>query len=225
MAKFGRIGLFGRSQSGKSTMMDRILRHHRRVILYDALPARAANAAQEGYTQITSVSDLIAAVQANYWDGFRYWFKPDDDEDFLVLALSDISKFLVDHQNQNAERYGLANIPELTLAVDEMADCFPNHNLPKKLNGFSRMCRSGRHSRIHLVGATQRPAEVSTKFRGQLEKRFLFNLTDPPDLRAVAEMGAARGRELADAVSLLKTLEYIRMENGAYTRGKLTFPG
>lgn len=225
MAKFSRIGLFGRSQSGKSTIMDRILRGHRRCILFDALPTRAPSAAAQGYTHVTHINDLIAGIQANYWNGFRYWFQPEDEEDHMVLSLSDVSKFLIDYQNQMIKQYGADGTPEVTLAVDEMADCFPNYSLPKKLNGFSRMCRSGRHSRIHLVGATQRPVNVSTNFRGQLEKRFLFNLPEPADLRIVAEMGGFRGRQLAEAVSRLLPLEYIRMENGQYTKGKLTFPG
>ncbi|MBL4791256.1 MAG: hypothetical protein JKY60_20165 [Kordiimonadaceae bacterium] len=224
MSKFERIGLFGKSQSGKSTMMDRILRGQPRVILFDALPARAENASREGYVKIETMIELQEAVRRNYETGFRYWFKPENDEDFLVLALSDLSKFMIDHQDQYAAKYGLKNIADLVFAVDEMADCYPNHALPKKLNGFSKMCRSGRHSRIHLIGATQRPAEVGTKFRGQLEKRIFFTLTEPADLRAIADIGGAQGRMLAEAVSQLKALEYIRMENGTYTNGKLTFP-
>jgi DNA helicase HerA-like ATPase len=225
MARFSRIGLFGRSQSGKSTLMDRALRGHKRVVLYDALPARAKTAQAEGFIKIESISDLMEAVRETYRHGFRFWFKPEDDEDYLVLSLSDLSKFLIDHQNQHGERYGWDKVPDMTLAVDEMADCFPNHTLPKHMNGFSKMCRAGRHSSIHLVGATQRPAEVSTKFRGQLEKRFLFNLTEPRDLKAIEEMGGSDGKRLAEAVRRLPVLEYIRMEGGTYTKGKLTFPG
>lgn len=223
MARFARCGLFGRSQSGKSTLLDRMLRGHRRVILSDALPGRAKTAQAEGFTRIESFAEVMDAVRESYSHGFRIWFKPDDDEDYMVKALSDLSKFLIDHQNQHGERYGWDKVPDMTFAVDEMADCYPNHALSKSLNGFSRMCRSGRHAHIHLVGATQRPAEVSTKFRGQLEKRFLFNLTEPRDLKAIEDMGGTDGKRLAEAVRQLPALEYIRMEGGTYTRGKLRF--
>lgn len=223
MNRYGRIGIFGRSQSGKSTIMDRMLRPHKRVILFDALPARAKTTSDEGYQKIEHIGELREAVKANYGTGFRYWFKPENDEDYLILSLSDLSRFMIDFQDQMAERYGLENIPEMMLGVDEMADCYPNHTLNKKLNGFSKMCRSGRHSKIHLIGASQRPAEVSTKFRGQLDRRFLFSLTEPADLRAVEDMGGRDGKKLAEDVLRLQALEYIRMENGGYMRGKLTF--
>jgi len=223
MAEIARFGFFGRSQSGKSTILDRIMRPHKRVVLFDPLPARASNAAAEGFAKIEHISELQRAVQANYETGFRFWFKPENEEDFLQQSLSDLSYFLINHQDQYAERYGYGNIPEILFGVDEMSDCFPNQLLKKDCNGFSKMCRAGRHSLIHTLGATQRPAEVSTKFRGQLNRRYLFNLTEAADLRHVEEIGGIHGKELALAVSRLKSLEFIRMENNTFTPGKLTF--
>lgn len=222
MINYQRIGIFGRSKSGKSTLMDRMLRGHKRVILFDAIDERAATARKEGFTEVTCLNELQDRVNDTYSTGFRYWFHPSYDCD-LIGALSDLSLFMLDIQTQYAERNGTSSRPGLMLAVDEMADCFPNYSMKKGQGQFENMCRMGRHKGIHLIGATQRPAEVSTKFRGQLEKRFLFNLTEPADLRAVTDMGGAQGKELAEAVRLLKPLDYIRMEGGEYSSGKLSF--
>jgi hypothetical protein len=44
------------------------------------------------------------------------------------------------------------------------------------------------------------------------------------DLDAIEAWGGKKdGKQLREAVRLLERLEYIRMENGAYTRGKLRF--
>lgn len=217
-----RIGIFGRSKSGKSTLMNRLMRSHRRTILFDHVAERAGTAAQEGFTEVQNLDDLQELVDAGYGQGFRLWFRPNFRLD-LVQALSDLSDFMMDIQEQFADRHSVAARPSLMLAVDEMANCFPNHALKKDQDMFSVMCREGRHKGIHLIGATQRPAEVSTKFRGQLEKRFIFNLTDAADLEAIEKMGGRDGRDLAEAVRLLHPLEYIRMENGSYTSGKLVF--
>jgi len=222
MAEFNRIGIVGRSQSGKSTLMDRILRNYRRVILFDAIDERAATAAVEGYTEVDNINTLQDLVDRNYADGFRYWFHPPYDGD-LPLYLSDISAWLLDIQSQHAKQFGETTRPAIALAVDEMADCFPNQAQKADRDRFSVMCRSGRHKGIHLIGATQRPAEVSTKFRGQLNKRFIFNLTEPRDLQAVAEMAGADGAVIAEQVRQLAPLEYIRVEGTSYTSGKIHF--
>ncbi len=222
MIDCARYGLFGKSKSGKSTMMNRLIRNHKRVILFDAIDERSADARKEGLTEVTCIDELQDLVNDNYETGFRYWYHPHYEVD-LVQALSDLSLFMLDIQTQFADQYGTKGRPSLMLAVDEMADCFPNHTMKKGQDSFSSMCRMGRHKGIHLIGATQRPAEVSTKFRGQLEKRFIFSLQEGVDLEAIERMGGTDGKQLAEAVRLLKPLEYIRMENGIYTKGMLRF--
>jgi len=217
-----RFGLFGRSKMGKSTYMDRAIRHHNRTIVFDAIEERAENARRERLERVTCINELQDRVNQNYASGFRYWFQPDAMDD-LVQSLSDLSLFMLDIQTQYADMHGVKKRPSLLLAVDEMADCFPNHTQPKGKDAFSSMGRMGRHKGIHLFGAAQRPAEVSTKFRGQLEAMVFFNLKIPADLEAVEKIGGRDGKALAEEVRLLKPLEYIRMENGEYTFGKLTF--
>ncbi|WP_417456165.1 hypothetical protein [Kordiimonas sp.] len=222
MTNYWRAGLFGRSKSGKSTLMDRMIRNHNRAIVFDAIDERAANAAREGLVEVTHIGELQERVRDSYLDGFRFWFHPHYEVD-LVQSLSDLSKFMLDIQTQFGDHYGTDKRPSLLLAVDEMADCYPNHTMKKGQDAFSNMCRMGRHKGIHLIGASQRPAEVSTKFRGQLERRFLFNLTEPADLRAITEMGGTQGADLAEAVRCLKPLEYIDCHVGEYRHGRLTF--
>jgi len=220
MISYQRIGIFGRSQSGKSTLLDQIMRKHKRAVLFDAIDERATVAAREGYTEVTDINELQERIDRDYASGFRFWFHPAYDAD-LVQSLSDLSTLLLDIQTQYADLHGTANRPSIALAVDEMADCFPNHILRKGQDAFSNMCRMGRHKGIHLIGASQRPAEVSTKFRGQLEKRFIFSLTEPRDLEVVEKMGGVNGKEFSETVRLLRRLEYIRLENGELTFGDI----
>ena len=219
--KFEKVGIFGRSQSGKSTLMDRLLRPMQRLILFDSeVDSREVSAKREGLVHIADIDTLQSYIADNYHIGFRIWFEPTSD---YVQSLSDLSDVMIDFQKQYKEQYGRENRPALTLAVDEMADCYPNHTLSKSQSGFDTMCRRGRHNGIHLYGASQRLQEVSTKFRGQLDKRFIFSLQEARDLGVIREMFGADGREIAELVRKLPQLEYIKYHNNIYTMGKITF--
>ena len=222
---YPRIGCIGQSGSGKSTIADRIAWHFPRVILFDVVESRTDAAKEQGYTKIESFNDLRRYVVDHYSKGFRVWFCPDVDDDDLPLMLSDLSFFILDLQSQYIKAFGKPDLPEIMLYVDELADSFPNYGLKKDQQGFAKMCRKGRHNNVTLVGASQRFAEVSTKFRGQLTTRFLFKMTDPADLKMIEELGGAEhGKMLAQEVRKLPPLHYIRMENATFKRGVLTFP-
>jgi DNA helicase HerA-like ATPase len=218
-----KMAIVGRSGYGKSSMMNRVMRKHKRVILFDHVDERDTEAKREGFTEVRDFNQLQDLVDRHYKTGFRYWFHP-DFRDNLIKHLHNLSDFMLDIQADYGRTYGVQNRPSLMLAVDEMKNSFPNHALKKDEDMFSYMCSEGRHKGIHLIGATQRPAEVSTKFRGQMEKIIMFNLNLGNDLDAIEAWGGKKdGKQLREAVRLLERLEYIRMENGAYTRGKLTF--
>lgn len=219
---YERTGIAGRSQSGKSSLMDIMLREFPRSVLFDTNDERAEVARKEGFTCVTSIMELQRKIDAGYVDGFKLWYLPEDEPDD-IKALHNLSLLLWNIQTQEGEKYGKDKRPDIVLAVDEMADCFPNYSMKKDQNHFELMCRKGRHKGIHLIGATQRFAEVSTKFRGQLSKRYFFNLTEPADLKVIKEIGGSQGNQLSLAVQELQTLEYIRMENSTYTNGKIVF--
>jgi len=220
--KYGRIGIAGRSQSGKSSFLDRMLRPHKRVVLFDTNDERAPVAKKEGFKRVSSIMELQERIDRKYAKGFKLWYLPEDEPDD-IQALHNLSLALWNIQSEEGSARGSQNRPDIVFAVDEMADCFPNHHMKKDQDHFSLMCRRGRHKGIHLIGATQRFAEVSTKFRGQLNKRFLFNLTEPADLDVVRKLGGEHGKQLVQEVLNLPALHYIKMENNTFTDGKVTF--
>ena len=245
MIDFQKIGIVGRSKMGKSTYMDRAIRAHKRLIVFDTVDERAETATNERLIEVRSMDELQNLIHKNYHRGFRYWFHPERRSD-KIKALAELSDCLLETQSNFAddrrlrinqkladgipltpsEKLPINEVrPSLMLAVDELATCVPNHSMKKESDDFELLCREGRHKGIHLVGAAQRLAEVSTKFRGQIEKWVFFNLKIAVDLDAVAKMGGLKdGARLADAVGSLLPLEFIRMENREYTKGKITFP-
>jgi len=223
-----KICIYGRSGMGKSCLMNRLVRSHRRVILFDHIEERSTEAQKEGFQEVTCLKELQDLIEKNYRKGFRYWYHPNFREG-LVKRLSELSDLLLHIQ----EEYGktlkeagksIKNRPSLMLAVDELKASAPNRALKDDEDMFSFMCSEGRHKGIHLVGATQRPAEITTKFRGQMEDYYIFNLQEPRDYDAIEALGGKKhGKELAEIVRELKPLEYIRMHSNVFTKGKITF--
>jgi len=208
-----RIGLYGASGSGKSTLMNMLLRPARHLVVFDYLPTRRETAGAEGLTEVSSLEDLRDAIADGYAAGFRLWYRPPIEGQ--AEALHKLSLLLWAIQ---APRYDRGReIPQITLAVDEMSQSFPVASLPRNCRAFYRICSAGRHYRFNLVGATQRPAQVNTEFRGNLDARYFLRLTEPADLDAVEKTA---GREIAMMVAQMPNHHFIRQADGRFTTGQ-----
>lgn len=207
-----RIGIYGASGSGKSTLLNMLLRPVRHLVLFDYMPTRREHCGPENLTEITSLVELRDRIADGYGLGFRLWYRPPIEGQ--IEALHKLSLLLWSIQSR---RYDEGKpIPPITFAVDEMSDPFPVTSLPNNLRGFYRMCKAGRHYRFNVVGATQRPAEVSTTFRGNLDTRFYLRLNEPADLDAVDKTA---GREIRDMVAGMPNYHFIRQSEGQFTTG------
>ena len=105
----------------------------------------------------------------------------------------------------------------VTLLVEELNLSFPVTALKAEINGFAELCSRGRHYKIDLIGISQRPAEVSTRFRGNESERYIFPLADPRDL---ATASAMLGGQHKEALRTLKVHQYLRWRDGAISTGK-----
>jgi len=103
-------------------------------------------------------------------------------------------------------RKGKCPQQQILLVVEEMAVSFPSEKLPADLWGMIEMCERGRHSGIEVIGTTQRPASVSTKFKGLAEETFCFRLTLENDVNAVSTY---IGKQHAPTIINLNKFEYL----------------
>lgn len=206
MSSGTRIGIFGQSGSGKSAKMDEMIKDKPDLICFDRLITRKPFATWARLKHITRLDQLINHVTSNYGKGCRVWYQPEmgrEEEDF-----SDLCKFLIQFQghifNQGVDPR------HICLAADEVSNILPVHGLPKKLNGGSLICKEGRHYNINLIGATQRPAQVSTEFRGNLDIRYILRLSEPNDLDAIIDMTGIK--ELGAAVRDMPKFMGVRVD-------------
>ena len=67
----------------------------------------------------------------------------------------------------------------MTLVVEEMNLSFPVAGGVHKCTGFAEICSRGRHYGIDVIGASQRIAEVDTRFRGNCTESVVLRQEDP----------------------------------------------
>ena len=211
----GRIGVWGRSGSGKSTYVKRLIRGRRRLVIFDPLaeygPELAIRSVE--HRRADSLDDVRKAI-ASDWTGFRVAYVPPAGKE--AQALSALSKLLMAAQKpfkDGRSRMGL------TLVVEEMNLSFPVSGGAQKAPGFADICSRGRHYGIEVIGVSQRIAEVATRFRNNCTETVVLAQKGPRDIdAAAAEIGGDRR-----LVTGLQNLEYIHEKAGQITRGKLTF--
>jgi DNA helicase HerA-like ATPase len=86
---------------------------------------------------------------------------------------------------------------QMTLVVEEIQISFPNEKLPATARGFEAMCQRGRHWGVNVIGVTQQPATVSTRFRGNCAETHIFKLDWHTDIEAVGRMiGPANAKKI-----------------------------
>lgn len=206
----GRIGVWGRSGSGKSSYAKRLLKGRGRVVIFDPLDEYG----REGFKTVRSVDAVRMAMRKN-WSGFRVAYVPPAGGE--ARALSALCRLLFAAQapyRQSGRGQGI------TLVVEEMNMSFPVAGGDKICPGFAEVCSRGRHYGIEVIGLSQRIAEVSTRFRGNCTETVCFAQKGPRDLKAASdELGVAVTR-----VQALENLSYLHEQAGSVTEGKITFP-
>ena len=212
------ISIFGQRGAGKSTLMNQIIKPLERVILFDYLETRAENAKKMGFVKICNIDALISKIKLNYGIGFKVWYQPPEEQKDQEKALSKLSYALWDMQKRQLKKTG--SVPMITLAIDEMSLVFPVTKLPDDIRGFNLLLTGGRHYGFNIIGASQRPAQVSTEFRSAAEVKYFLQLSEPRDLDVV---GNTAGKETIEKVKNLKKLEFLRYQMGKISTGKTSF--
>lgn len=205
----GRVGVWGRSGSGKSSYVKQRIKGARRVIVFDPMAEYGA----QGFKTVRTVAAVRDAMRAN-WSGFRIAYVPPAGAE--ARALSALSELVLLAQS-GFKSSGRGD--RLTLIVEEMNTAFPLAGGVEKAKAFAEICSRGRHSGIEVIGVSQRIAEVATRFRGNCTETVVFIQKGPRDMAAAAaELGIK-----PDQVASLKPLHYLTEVNGTITPGVVTF--
>ena len=206
----GRVGVFGASGSGKSSYVKRLIKSAPRVVILDPMDEYAA----EGAIRCTTIAQ-VQQVMAQGFNKFRIAFAPPSGNE--AVALNRLSHLCLAAQ---APFKGKLRGSELVLVVEEMNTSFNVYaGENKKLRAFAEICSRGRHSFIHVIGVSQRLAEVSTRFRGNMTECVAFRQQGRNDIAAAMDATGATKAQITG----LKNLSYLRSIAGEITEGEIKF--
>ncbi len=219
LSNVGRIGVWGRSGSGKSSYVKNLIRDRKRMVIFDPLAEygkELARLATVEHNHRAALDDVRKKMLAN-WAGFRVAYVPPAGRE--PDALSALCRLLLAAQQPFKD--GQAGGKPLTLVVEEMNLSFPVSGGAQKCPGFADVCSRGRHYGIEVIGVSQRIAEVATRFRNNCTETVVLAQKGPRDIEAAAnEIGGDR-----KAVTSLANLEYLHENKGDVRKGQIAFKG
>jgi len=209
--------IYGFRGMGKSSLGKQMMGAYDRALVLDP---QGEYAYLPGFKSV-AWSDIPAAIKQ---PKFKLSYKPKRGS--APEALHHICEKLLEQQAPYADwmakgRPGQAPQEQIMLMIEEMAVSYPSEKLPANLWGMTEMCERGRHSGIGVLGATQRPASVSTKFRGLAEETFCFKLTLENDVNAVCTY---IGKEHRETIVGLDKFEYLHKTISGVERKKTSKP-
>jgi DNA helicase HerA-like ATPase len=196
------IGIYGMRGSGKTTRAKQLIGDRKRLLIFDPHGEFPVH-------HVSSIKALKAAMAQN-WSGFRLGYIPAKEQE--IEELHKLSRFLFLAMQPYKDG---REAQQMTLVVEELQESFPSEKLPRDLRGFETMCQRGRHWGINLIGITQQPASISTRFKGNCSEHHIFALDWHTDIMAIGQM---IGPDNAKKIRGLKPHEsYI------YRQGELSF--
>ncbi len=211
-----RIGVWGRSGSGKTAWVKRYLAKKSRVVIFDPQGEYLAQVKTVIEHRHNGSLDEVRRAMLADPRGFRISYIPPPGKE--VAALDGLSKTLWRaQQGYRAKKRGSAHI---VLVVEEMNMSFKVHGGAERCPGFANICSRGRASGIEAVGVSQGIAEVATRFRRNCSQTVVFAQADGTDRKAAGQVLFMKPDQIED----LPALSFLHRKNDQVTRGKITFP-
>lgn len=207
-----KIGIFGSSGYGKSSLVKTLIRDRNRVIVFDTM---------DEYSDLMPSCDNAEALRRAlaarwYANSMRVAYVPPSGSE--AAALHALCRFLI--VCQQPFKLGTDQRP-VALVIEEMDLSFPVTALAAELDGMPFVCNRGRHYGIELIGVSQYPAQVSTRFRANMDEVYSFMLPFEGHRQALRQQFGDRTDELAR----LDKYSFLHCRAGAVTDGSQTFRG
>ncbi|HUS71934.1 MAG TPA: hypothetical protein VMY06_02625 [Sedimentisphaerales bacterium] len=177
--------ILGKRGSGKSYLAKKMVLQHSRYLIYDTLGE---------YTDgvvIQSLAELSTFWEKVYRKKFRIIYQPLDPE----LEFDAICELVWQCEN-------------MTFLVEEV----DRYARPLAMSlPFKEIIQRGRHHDITFIGVTQRPHGVDKLITSQAKAMYIFNTTEPRDIKYFQEVV---GDGVIEKFAELKQYEYVKWQDG-----------
>jgi hypothetical protein len=203
----GKVGIFGASGYGKTTLAYQLVTERPRVIVFDPLDQWGPDFGLPSFEDGEAFKTALATA---WYGSCRLAYVPRAECE--PLELDQLARFLL--ACQAPYKRGLDPRP-ITLVIEEMDLSYPVHALPAGYGGMATLCNRGRHYGVELIGLSQYPAQVSTRFRANMDQVYSFNLPFDAHRKSLVQNFGARIDELGQ----LRPHRYLHAAGGAVESG------
>lgn len=179
-----RMAVFGKSGMGKSQFVRSMIGSADRVVAFDP---GGDYADLPGFQTVSTIAALAEALDDCKFGSFKLAFAPTPMREQVQLSSVCLLVEAMQHRLGACAR-GLSAL----IVADELNNAFPVTPDPS-YPGFARACSMGRKLGISVIGVSQRPAEVGTRFRGNLDRLVAFKFSGPHDVKAVMAVTGGEG--------------------------------
>jgi len=157
------ILIFGKTGSGKSTLVKQLIKDVDRKIIIDIQHEYSEGIIFESYADFYEFITTHGTGKS-----FNYIIRFENDEEYEKLFL------LV---------YYIGN---LYLIVEEAEDYI---SPDKRKSNFNKLINRGRHKRISIIAIARRSVELSRRLRGQVDRIYSFKQTQIEDIIIMKKIG------------------------------------
>jgi hypothetical protein len=214
------VGIIGRKGSGKSTVLQYLLRPIRRLFVFDTMGEHSVIWIKDQIPDMEVVHIYLEDV-SNPKEEFQASYVPTAD------ILTEFDVIADDVYRAGNMTFGIEELPMLTKSAGYMQP------------SLGRIFRLGRHQALNIVWTAQRAAEVPRGVTGATDYFILFQQTEPGDIKALeyrcgaecAQMVTQLGlhdfltfdvvtREIGTAKNFVDVDSHILLRSGAVSDGK-----
>ena len=193
-----RMCVFGKSGSGKTYFVNRIIAKVPRLIVFD--PKRSYRK-EGGYQTVTDLAALLVALQAGQGGSFRIVYEPTPFRE--AAELHEVAKLVERLQVPYLDgKFDL----KVMIVNEEAHAGIPNPPDPK-LNGFGRLIQMGREMGIDVISVTQRPQSMAKFVRENVDRIACFAVSGNDAAKTAAD--AMMAEDAKAEIVALKPREFV----------------
>ena len=197
-----RTFITGQAGSGKSFFAKKLIENQNRVIVFDPEEEYAL----KGFHMTDDLKEVKNVLQDCWDSNFKITYIPPVGKEQqalhgLSLLVEALQKPYLDGKSDK----------KTILVVDELNLSFPL-NWKVEYDGFARIASRGRKRGINVVGISQRPAEIATRFRANLDRLICFGHCLPNDWQAITDVIGKEGVERAKNLPQFSAIDW---QNGS----------
>lgn len=205
--------IYGKTGTGKTTLARSFIGNAPRVVVFD--PTRQWQSFP-GFETVATLRDLTERLANNY-ASFRVAYSPPRGAD-TPAYLAKACEIIMHYQLEQNAREDFGGV---MLVVEEMAASYSNAAQERSdLGVVKEMILQRRHANVAIVGVSQRPQNVGTNYRDNVDQTCSFALGSARAQAEVIDKVKTYGAQWPARLMALPRFHYLNVTDDSVTEEK-----